>query len=177
MAQTPSAAFVVRNGLVCGDFSAAEFFGEREVADVFDDGLAFVTANPGEIFFDGVFIERGIHVDVEITPDGICLVDDVFFGGLDGFATRFLADHEVFGSLAVGRAAVADGFGIARDGLQEDGGAGHGLRAGGKITAAEDVFLEEFVSAGAIFAAVDGDGLVLAADFLPLANFAGEDVL
>lgn len=126
-----------------------------------------VAANPGEVLGHFALIQRRVHVNVEIAPDGILLIEHVLFGGLDAGRRIVLLHLEVLGAGAVGRPAVANAILILGHGLEDGRGPRHGLRAGDKVGALEDVLLEELVGAGTVFAAVNGDQRARAAN--PLA--------
>src|SRR5688572_14210740 len=153
----------------------AELVREREITDVLHQLLSFFAANPAEVFGHFAFIERRIDVDVEVTPDRIRSVEDVFFARLDGGGSIILLDFQMLCACAIGRAAVADAVLVLSDRLEDGGRARHGLRAGSEVSSFEDVFLEELVSAGAVFAAIDGDWRVGPANLTPVFDPALKD--
>ena len=108
--------------------------------------------------------------------NGIGALDDVLLGRLDGRRGVVLLHLEVLGTRAVSRAAVADAVLVLRHGLEHGRRAGHGLRARGEILTLKHVLLEELVGAGAVLAAIDGDGGIRSTHFLPVLGLAVEDV-
>src|SRR5678815_5140110 len=83
----------------------------------------------------------------------------------------------MLGARPVRSSAIADPVFVIGDRLQQGRGSGHCLSTGREVLALKNVLLEEFVGTGTVFAAVNGDRSVLAADLLPVPDFAGDNGL
>ena len=116
----------------------AEMFRQREVADFFDDFLAFVAADPSEVGGDLTFVQSRIHIYKEIAPNGVDAFDDIFFGGINGGRIISLLDCEMLRASTVGGTAVTDPVFVFGYGLEDRCGARHGLGAGRKVFSLQD---------------------------------------
>src|SRR6185369_1319990 len=71
--------------------------GQRIVTYVFDDLLAGIAAHPAKEGANLAHVQRGVDVDVEVTPDWISAAHHILFGGVDGRAGRILLNGQVLG--------------------------------------------------------------------------------
>ena len=113
------------------------------------------------------------NIPVEIAADGVLRGQDVFHGGCNGRAVRIFLDIQVLDAFAVSDAAVADAAGVLGNSIDDCCGAREGLRCRVVVAIFKDVLLEVDVGAGIVFAAVENDLLVAAADILPVLDGAG----
>src|SRR6185503_3143027 len=78
------------------------------------------------------------------------------------------------GARAIRGSAVTDPIFVLGHRLQQGSGPWHCLGTGSEVLALKNMLLKELIGSRTVFAAVNGDGSVLTADFLPAPDFAGE---
>src|SRR5882672_9355735 len=146
--------------------------GQWEVADLLHDFLPFLGVDPVNKLAS-VSLRLAGNIPVEIAADGVLCGQHVLHRGCNSRAVRIFLDIQMLDALPVSDAAVADAARVLRDSIDDCRGTRKGLRGRVVVSIFKDVFLEVDVGAGVVFAAVENDLLVAAADILPVLDGAG----